>query len=300
MEGLSEGGRRGTAAMTHGQACRWAQERLADVGIEEARWEARCLWQNISGLDWHDLLVRGGEALVEADWRRLRSAVEERAAGRPLQYILGSWDFFGLSFEVGEEALIPRQDTEVLVEAALPYVSDGGRILDLCTGSGCILISLMHARPEAEGVGADISAEALALARSNGQRLLAGRQRQPRWLESDLFSRVEGRFSLIISNPPYIPSGHIDGLMAQVRDFEPRLALDGGEDGLDFYRKISRLAPEHLEPGGALFLEIGHDQQEAVMGLLEEAGFGRVSGLRDLAGLPRVVFGFWPGGGRNV
>lgn len=222
----------------------------------------------------------------------------------------------GLEFAVDGHVLVPRQDTEVLVEEALRNLHDGMRILDMCTGSGCILISLLHYSNDCRGVGADISGEALAVARGNAERLLGAsacawmrdgtevldgcgadfacaedRQGRISFIESDLFHGIEGRFDIIVSNPPYIRSGEIPGLMPEVREHEPVLALDGGEDGLDFYRRILEGCRAHLCGGGMLFLEIGYDQGEAVSGLLEEAGFLEVAVVKDYAGLDRVVWG---------
>lgn len=223
----------------------------------------------------------------------------------------------GLEFAVDGHVLVPRQDTEVLVEEALRNLHDGMRILDMCTGSGCILISLLHYSNDCRGVGADISGEALAVARGNAERLLGAsactwmrdgtevldgcgaddppcaedRQGRISFIESDLFHGIEGRFDIIVSNPPYIRSGEIPGLMPEVREHEPVLALDGGEDGLAFYRRIVEGCRAHLCGGGMLFLEIGYDQGEAVSGLLEEAGFLEVAVVKDYAGLDRVVCG---------
>ena len=165
----------------------------------------------------------------------------------------------------------------------------GKRVLDLCTGSGCILISLLARVPGVSGLGTDISEEALATAERNADRL--GVADRAQWARGDLFAPVEGRFDVIVSNPPYIPREDIDGLMPEVADFEPRGALDGGDDGLDFYRRITSEASEYLEAGGRLFLEIGCDQARDVTALMEKAGFVHVATVRDLSGLDRVVCG---------
>ena len=197
----------------------------------------------------------------------------------------------GLTFAVNENVLIPRQDTEILVEEILPYLTSGVRILDMCTGSGCILISLLHYSLWAEGVGADLSAGALQVARKNAEVLLS-QERKVSFVESDLFEKVEGRYDIIVSNPPYIQTEVIKGLMPEVRDHEPMMALDGTEDGLYFYRRIVEESKEFLRKEGRLFFEIGYDQAEDVKKLMETAGFTDVTVVKDFAGLDRVVHGY--------
>ena len=194
----------------------------------------------------------------------------------------------GLDFVVNENVLIPRQDTETLVEEVMKQLHDGFRILDLCTGSGCILLSLLHYSNGCTGVGADISEAALAVARENAGRL---GETSAVFVRGDLFENITGQFEIIVSNPPYIRTGTIETLMDEVRLYEPRLALDGHEDGLYFYRRIISEGKRHLCGGGMLFLEIGYDQREDVMRLMEEAGYRDVAAARDLAGLDRVVYG---------
>ncbi len=199
----------------------------------------------------------------------------------------------GLEFTVNEKVLIPRQDTEILVEEVLRDLHDGSRILDMCTGSGCILISLLHYSNDCQGTGADISGDALCVARENAARILAGKKDDTvaRFVESDLFERVEGRFDILVSNPPYIRSAVIPELAEEVRGNEPILALDGAEDGLLFYRRIIKQGKEHLCGGGRLFFEIGYDQGVAVKGMMEEAGYADVRIVKDFSGLDRVVYG---------
>jgi len=208
-----------------------------------------------------------------------------RAGRRPLQYITGEQEFMGYRFKVNENVLIPRQDTETLVEEAMEYAQMGMKVLDMCTGSGCILLSLMLKRAGLIGTAADISKEALEVAKENAKALSI----DAKFVESDLFANVEGTFDLIVSNPPYIPTGVIGGLMKEVRDFEPIEALDGREDGLHFYRKIVEECGNYLNPGGKILFEIGYDQAEDVMKLLTEAGFTDVYKKKDLAGNDRVV-----------
>lgn len=267
--------------------------RLLEAGIEEAELDARLLLEWICGTDRNTLLVHGDREMSEQERQAYETAVARRCQRIPLQQILGSQEFMGLEFEVDRYVLVPRQDTEILAEEVLRELQDGMRILDLCTGSGCILISLLRYSNGCQGVGTDISREALEVARRNAERLLGG-EREYVFLESDLLQQVEGRFDVIVSNPPYIRRGEIENLMPEVRDHEPRLALDGGEDGLDFYRRIAAESPAYLNGGGRLYLEIGCDQGDAVQELLLRQGFREVNVVQDYAGLDRVVYGSWP------
>jgi release factor glutamine methyltransferase len=214
----------------------------------------------------------------------------------PLQQILGEQEFMGLKFLVTPEVLIPRQDSECLVEEVMRYLHDGQALLDLCTGSGCILLSLLHYSNDCHGTGTDISTEALAVAAENEKRLRALPREAPplkevEWLESDLFEAVHGRFDIITANPPYIPSGEISALMAEVSEHEPRLALDGGFDGLVCYRRLIDQAGQYLLPGAYLFLEIGSEQAAAVGEMMEKASLREIEVIKDLAGNERVVKG---------
>ena len=193
----------------------------------------------------------------------------------------------GLPFFVNESVLIPRQDTEVLVETALAMMKPECRLLDMCTGSGCILLSLAKLGTVAEGVGVDISEGALKVAERNRENLGLP---QVRLVHSNLFESVEGVFDMIVSNPPYIPTEDIEDLMREVRDHEPHLALDGSKDGLLFYRKLAEESGRYLVPGGSLLFEIGYDQGGAVSQLLDQAGFKDIHVKKDLAGLDRVVY----------
>ena len=225
--------------------------------------------------------------------------IEKRASHIPLQHITGEQEFMGLSFQVNEHVLIPRQDTEILVEEVMRHLSDGMRILDICTGSGCILLSLLKYSNECEGVGIDISSDALRVAQENAQRL----QLDATFLEGDLFLPLKSfqssktsdtLFDIIVSNPPYIETKVIDTLMPEVRLHEPVSALDGGEDGLYFYRKIVAEAPRFMRKGAYLFFEIGCAQAQTVAMFMQEAGFVQIEVLKDYAGLDRVVFGMEP------
>ncbi|MBO5283736.1 MAG: peptide chain release factor N(5)-glutamine methyltransferase [Lachnospiraceae bacterium] len=268
-------------------------KRLLEAGIEEAALDARLLLEQVCGTDRNTLLAHGDREVSEQEQQAYEAAVARRSRRIPLQQITGCQDFMGLRFAVNEHVLVPRQDTEILVEEVLRELQDGMSVLDLCTGSGCILISLLHYSNWCQGVGADLSPAALELARQNGAALL-GQEKQYTFVESDLFERVEGRFDIIVSNPPYIRREVIDTLMPEVREHEPRMALDGGEDGLDFYRRIIAESPAYLNGGGKLYLEIGYDQGDAVQRLLLEQGFREVNVVQDYAGLDRVVSGCWP------
>ena len=271
--------------MTLKEACREGTERLKKTGVPEAGLDAWYLLEWACGVSRSHYLAYPEEELSEEQEQKYRAAVEERERRVPLQHITGEQEFMGLSFLVNEHVLIPRQDTEILVEEALKYLKPGMRFLDLCTGSGCILLSLLRFCPGAEGVGADLSPEALQTAEKNRARLGV-----PAVLvESDLFEKIEGTFDLIVSNPPYIRREEIAGLMEEVRLHEPLMALDGHEDGLYFYREIAGRSPRYLKPGGMLCLEIGFDQGESVPALLRAEGFVEIEVVRDLAGLDRVV-----------
>ncbi len=262
--------------------------KLAAAGVLEAELDARLLLEYICGTNRNDLLVHGDREVEEQHFTAYEAAIAKRMKRIPLQHITGEQDFMGLTFQVNEHVLIPRQDTEILVEEILKDMQDYCRILDMCTGSGCILISLLHYNNWCEGVGVDISPLALQTAEENGKNLLP-EEKRPVWLESDLFDKVEGKFDVIVSNPPYIRSDVIETLMPEVKDHEPINALDGTEDGLYFYREIVRLAPEYLKKEGKLYFEIGHDQGADVSELLRQAGFKEIHVVKDYAGLDRVV-----------
>lgn len=283
--------------MTYEGIYHWGRDELRAAQVPEAGLDARLLLESVCGTGRNDLLVHGDRKVDAGE----RTAYEALIAGRkrrvPLQHLIGVQEFMGLRFEVDGHVLIPRQDTEILVEEVLKNLHDGMRILDLCTGSGCILISLLHYSNDCEGIGTDISGEALDVARRNARRLLSapedaeGRKGSISFLEGDLFEKVRGRFDIIVSNPPYISRDAIGSLMPEVRDHEPMLALDGGPDGLAFYRRIVADGRGHLCGGGMLFLEIGYDQAEDVRRLMEEAGFIEIAVVKDYAGLDRVVHG---------
>lgn len=263
---------------------------LSEAGLEEAAWDARLLLEYVCGTTRNDLLVHGDREVTIDLQEQYFDYIHRRQARIPLQHITGVQEFMGLEFAVNEHVLIPRQDTEILVEEVMKDEHDGCRILDMCTGSGCILISLLHYSNWCEGVGVDISVNALEVAGKNAQTILP-EEKRPTFIESNLFEKVEGTFDIIVSNPPYIRTAVIDTLMPEVKDHEPMQALDGDEDGLFFYRRIVEEASKYLNKGGRLYFEIGHDQGSEVSAMLEEAGFKQVRVVKDYAGLDRVVCG---------
>lgn len=266
----------------------WGQQELLTVGIEEAALDARLLLEYICRTDRNTLLVHGDRSLSPFEEQMYQNSIATRKKRIPLQHITGEQEFMGLTFRVNEKVLIPRQDTEILVEEALRFLKDGDRILDVCTGSGCILLSLLHYSNECHGVGVDLSEDALAIAKENGERL----EEEAEWVCSDMLKALPKQtFELIVSNPPYIPTQVIPTLMEEVKSHEPYMALDGKEDGLYFYRKLVEQCPDYLAKEGMLLVEIGYDQAEAVSKLFSEAGFTDVTVMKDLAGLDRVVAG---------
>ncbi len=257
----------------------------------EAQLDARLLLEHVCGTSLQTLLLDGDRSVSGPEAELYKTLIERRCTREPLAYILGKWDFMGLEFGVSSDVLIPEQDTENLVEEVMREVCDGDRILDLCTGSGCILLSLLHYSNGSTGVGTDLSEDAVAAARKNACRL--GLSDRSDWRTGDLFEALKPgeRFDIIVSNPPYIRRETIGELAPEVRIHEPRMALDGGEDGLDFYRRIIPGAADHLVTGGMLFLEIGYDQAEQVSALMEDAGYYEIRTIKDYGGNDRIVCG---------
>jgi release factor glutamine methyltransferase len=282
------------------------------------------------------LIARGPEPLAEEDLKNYRLLLRRRLEGECTAYILGRKEFYGLEFIVSPHVLVPRPDTEILVETVLLHMrllqnfsfetatldlkgktglltgfskslsktnrvleqahlneknthARAVRVLDLCTGSGAVAVALKHERPDLEVSASDVSGEALTAARANSKKLL-GRAEAVRFIESDLFEKIHGSFGLIVSNPPYVASAEIDALAPEVRR-EPRLALDGGKDGLDLIRRIAHRAGDYLEPGGALFLEADPRRMDAVREILAQAGFIGIRSFPDLSGRERVIRG---------
>ena len=273
-------------------------EKFKAAGIPEAENNAKLLLAHYLDVSAHELLMGGMREADETDVERLMAAADRRLLREPLQYITGTAPFMGLDFQVDKNVLIPRPDTEILAEEALRNLNDGSRILDLCTGSGCILISLLKYSNDCKGIGTDISEGALLVAEKNAAAIL-GENNTALFLQGDLFDALaeiaddteKSRFEMIVSNPPYIASDVIETLMPEVKDFEPRLALDGSKTGLLFYEKLIPKAKEHLTVGGQLLLEIGFDQGEAVKEIMDRNGYIETNIIKDYAGNDRVVTG---------
>lgn len=269
-------------------------EKLSSEKITDAKIDARLLLEYACKTDRNTLFLNGDMEVSEEQVQIYFELIEKRGKHIPLQHLTGEQDFMGLTFKVNENVLIPRQDTECLVEIVLKHLHDGMKILDMCTGSGCILISLLHYSNDCVGVGVDLSEAALKVATHNAAVLGSNGITDAMditFLQSDLFEKVDGKFDIIVSNPPYIKTEVIKTLMPEVRNFEPMMALDGTEDGMYFYRRIIADAKNHLTRGGQLFFEIGYDQGEEVSDLMRENGYVDVEVAKDLAGLDRVVYG---------
>jgi release factor glutamine methyltransferase len=273
-------------------ALRWSAARLRDGGIGEADGDARFLLLGVLGLEARDLLLAGDTRLAGHEAAALDAALARRIGGEPVARILGAWEFWGLPFRLGPETLVPRPDTEILVEAALAAVPDRDahlRCLDLGTGSGCILTALLHECPAATGFGVDRSVAALEIARANA--VANGVGGRAAFLAGDWCDALRGTFDLVVSNPPYIAQAVIPTLDREVQIHDPIKALDGGADGLDAYRRIldGVRSGALLARGGTLVVEIGFDQAEAVRELALRAGFADRGLRRDLAGHDRVL-----------
>ena len=270
------------------------RQQLRAAGIEAATLEARELVCFATGKS-REQLYRDGALYASPELeRRTRELVARHLAGEPVAYLIGEWEFYGLPLDISSEVLIPRPDTEVLAEQAIAYIKTLGecRVLDLCAGSGCIGLAVAANAPQARVVLGEWSDGALKICRQNIRRNgLTGRVVP---MQADARERPEkslGDFQCIISNPPYIPHGDISELDASVRDYEPHLALDGGEDGLDFYRAIAEKWKEALNVGGRLYFEVGIGQADSVLRIMRAQGFGDIQVVKDLHEIPRVVFG---------
>lgn len=273
--------------MTYREAIALGEKVLAMADIVEAKTDAWLLLEMACKIDRSFYYLHMEEDLPEEQLSEYEIALKKRAEHVPLQYIVGETEFMGLKFKVNSSVLIPRQDTETLVEEALKVVKPGMRVLDLCTGSGCVIVSILHNVADVEGYAIDISKQALNVAKENAKL----NDVSIMFERSDLYDNVTGTFDVIVSNPPYIPTEEIVKLMPEVRGFEPMEALDGKEDGLYFYRKMIPESRNYLNPDGRILFEIGYDQGEAVSGLLREAGFHDVQVIKDLAHNDRVVTG---------
>ena len=327
--------------MTYREACEMGMRRLSESGIAEAKTDARLLLEHVCHTDYQAMYTQGGRVLDALEEEFYVTYLQKRAERIPLQYLTHNQCFMGLDFYVNEGVLIPRADTEILVEEVMRFMQDDMTILDLCTGSGCVLLSLMHYSNRCFGVGTDVSGAALSVARRNAETLGFGEtmaRGELLFLQGDLYDALRDRqngaesvrrnerngggesarrdrqnsaaegglpqeiatgmaqreipaFDVIVSNPPYIRSEVLETLMPEVREHEPRLALDGGGDGLAFYRRIIDGAPAVSKRESALFLEIGADQGSAVRELMRQAGYRDVRIVKDYAGLDRVVHG---------
>jgi release factor glutamine methyltransferase len=264
----------------------WTQGYFSRTGVDAPRLTAELLLAHALGCDRVRLYLDFDKPLGPEELARYRELVKRRGEGEPTAYLTGAKEFYGHAFRVDPRALIPRPETELLVEAALEALPEEGTALDLCTGTGCVAIALALARPRAAVTAVDLSVEALALARENAARLAA----PVTLLEGDLFAPVPAgaRFDAVTANPPYVPAGELPGLARELRR-EPRLALDGGPDGLAVLRRLVRDAPPFLRPGGTLLLEMHESHADPLPALCREAGFARAEVRRDLAGLPRLV-----------
>lgn len=281
------------------EALRQAAITLVGAGIETAKLDARLLLQHALAISHAGLIASAQDPLTPGQAEAFAALITRRANREPVSRILGLREFHGLNFQLAPDTLDPRPDTETLVEAALALARHQavGRILDLGTGSGAIIISLLHALPEAQGIATDLAPGALQAARANAEA--HGVSPRLELVHSDWYGTVEGRFDLIVSNPPYIPDADVEGLSPEVRLHDPHLALKGGADGLCAYRSIIKSASGHLNPGGHILLEIGQGQQGDVGALLTAAGFAAPLHIppeqADLAGVVRVLAGRWPG-----
>ena len=269
--------------------------KLAEEGIEEFSLDAWYLLEYVTGVSKAMYFAEPDRAVSEDNADRYIDCIRRRAAHIPLQHITGEQEFMGYPFHVNEHVLIPRQDTEILVEEAIRVMRPKMKVLDMCTGSGCIVLSILkmcrekYYMTDLQGIGVDVSEEALKVARENGRRLGV----PVTWIQSDLFAKIpeEEKYDVIVSNPPYIETAVIDTLQEEVRLHDPYIALDGKEDGLYFYRRIISEAGKYLKPQGKLMFEIGCDQAEAVEELMKNAGYEQITVKKDLAGLDRVVYG---------
>lgn len=273
--------------MTYREAIDMGEQILKEQGIADAKTDAWLLLAMACKIDRNFYYLHMNEDILEEQRQEYTFVLKKRAEHIPLQYITGEQEFMGHRFLVNSNVLIPRQDTEVLVEEALKKIRPGMDVLDMCTGSGCIIISILKNVSNVNAVAADISKQALIVAKENAKL----NEVLVRFETSNLFDHIKGEFDVIVSNPPYIRTDEILKLMPEVRDFEPINALDGKEDGLYFYRRIIDEGQNYLKPKGYLMFEIGYDQGEEVSRLMQQAGYSEIKVIKDLAGLDRVVIG---------
>lgn len=280
--------------ITINHALQEATKKLAKEGKVDGAIDARLLLSHITRYDRVGLIMHGNEILKQEDYHRYIELVEHKIKGVPVQYLIGEQEFMGITFKVNQNTLIPRRETEELVELALDLLGHECKckVIDIGTGSGCIPISLTVFNKYIECIGIDVSDAALGTAKLNGE--MNHVNHQINWIISDLFSNIPDIYidnlDMIISNPPYIKSEDISSLMVEVRQYEPVLALDGGCDGLSFYKRICSQGRVYLKDEGYILFEIGHDQKEAVMNILEENNYRNIKYKKDLSGLDRIVY----------
>lgn len=289
-----------TVFSTIAQALRWAHSELKASGIEDVRFEAEYLLSSALGCKRHELFLNPGKALSPGEAAAFSDYIARRGRREPAQYIVGHTDFRWLTIKVTRDTLIPRPETEILVEEAvkkaktLPCSAKPGLIaIDLCTGSGCVAVSFSHEVSSSTVYATDISKEALKVAGDNARS--CGVEGRIRFCQGDLYSALDGLnlsncASIIMSNPPYVAQADMNSLQPEVRDYEPRAALLGGAQGLDFYRRIIKDAPRYLTTGGFLLMEIGYGQAKDIKKMFEEyGGFADIEVKKDLSGIERVI-----------
>ena len=282
--------------VTLAEAIRNASNLLSAAGIANARLDAEVLLAHSIGKDRVWLITHRDDVLDDNHQRAFDDTIKRRTRREPLQHIIGNQEFWGLEFKVTSDVLIPRPETELIIEAALAIVQDRNRLLriiDLCTGSGCIAVSLAKELTAARVIATDASEKALAVARENSRR--HGVSERIRFLPGDLFGPLEeldirGQIDIIVSNPPYVQAGDLSTLQPEVRDYEPAMALIAGPDGTEMAKRIIQIAPEYLTKNGALIMEMGQGQAEALTRIVESTGaYGKPDILTDLAGIERVI-----------
>lgn len=278
--------------LTYRQMCHNGAAILADAGITDAEYDSFALLEYITGMDRTAYILNGSKSVPEDITERYDAVIDRRSSHIPLQHITGQAWFYGRSFNVNSDVLVPRQDTEVLVSEALKVINAKDSVLDMCTGSGCIIITLALEKKLGRALGADISEAALKVASGNREKLGAD---DVTFVKSNIFSDInvndDELFDVIVSNPPYIATREIDTLTEEVRIHDPYIALDGLEDGLHFYREITQQSMNYIKSGGWLLYEIGCTQAHDVSDIMSEYGYSNIKVIKDLAGLDRVVMG---------
>lgn len=278
--------------LTYRQMCHNGAAILADAGITDAEYDSFALLEYITGMDRTAYILNGSKSVPEDIAERYDAVIDRRSSHIPLQHITGQAWFYGRGFNVNNDVLVPRQDTEVLVSEALKVINAKDSVLDMCTGSGCIIITLALEKKLGRALGADISEAALKVAAGNREKLGAD---DVTFVKSNIFSDInvndEELFDVIVSNPPYIATGEIETLTEEVRIHDPYIALDGLEDGLHFYREITQQSMNYIKSGGWLLYEIGCTQAHDVSDIMSEYGYSNIKVIKDLAGLDRVVMG---------